>query len=829
MTTPTQTFDLTFEKAINLFFGHNPKYPLWILVALYLRKKGSLRILENPINLNQEDNLIWDWENGADILYAQQFFNNEITSQWCKNEVTSLTIVGDISTDSKLVEIVNAFKKASTAESEVSTLFNPQWEPSFLLNVVSLLLSIDDDWFIQDYKIIVDDIIYRIFAKTQFRGQFVQPRELTSLALSLLCNTSKSFYPDKIYNPCCGIGSYITEGIPFDYHFGEEINPIIAAIARFRLKWFNFDYASVNCIDSSLSELDNYNGLISTPPFEAGKKGCPNFAKIFVNKCLEKKIPGVLVLPASFTFDNKYKNLRESLIKSDALEGVISLPADVFYPYSNLRTVIVVIDPNKVDNKGKIKFVDATPFIDEKTKIISEESIKEAWKEPNMNKVIIDNEIVAKADYSFSVANYLDLNIPVPSGSKIYKLDEIGKFIDDFTLNILEGVPWATLSSFNNVNLIKGYTPQEITVGKTMPHALKLSSDCVLISAAGARGIYLNIDNDTPVYTHRNNVGFIPNSEIILPQYLILELTKSYITKRVSSWNASIFSKNIKELKIVVPSIKEQKVAISEYHDTLINQLGVKVSLLKTRRDEEQRRELETRKHRIGQILNDTLPAFENLYSFIENSKSSMTKDTIIDELFNTSLINELAGIRSGLKKASKLLKSLTDEVTFSKEENIDFCNFIAENSKELKPIKYDVRWLGGVFQENEHPIIRFSENNLKIIFENIFSNAIKYGFTDKSRNDYFISVNFNCQNIDGKPYLQILISNNGSPLPRGMNPEHVFEWGKGQGDGIGGWQMRNIVEHFDGYITFEEMEKNPEGMSVRYVIHIPLIENDNE
>lgn len=829
MTKPTQTFDSTFEKAINLFFGHNPKYPLWILVALYLRKKGTLRIVENPINLKKEDNLIWDWNDGADLSYAQQFFNNEINTQWAKNGIKSLTIVGEVSSDSELIEIVKAFKKASTAESTTSPLFNPQWEPSFLLEVVSLLLSIDDDWFSYDYKTNVDDIIYRIFAKSQFRGQFVQPKELTSLALSLLCRNSNHYYPDKIYNPCCGIGSYITAGIPFDYHFGEEIDPVIAAIAQFRIKWFDLNYASVRCVDSTKSDFENYNGLISTPPFNGGRNGYPNFAEIFIDKCLEKKIPGVLVLPASFTFDNKYKNLREKLINTDSLEGIISLPVDVFYPYTNITTVIVVIDPNKVDNKGKVIFVDATTFIDEKTKVISQESIEEAWKEPNINKVIIDNETVAKAEYSLSVGNYIGLNIPVPNGAKIYKLDDIGRFIEDFTSNILEDVPWATLSSFNNVNLIKGYSPQEIAIGKTMPHALKLVSDCVLISAAGARGIYLTMDNENPVYTHRNNVGFIPNSDIILPQYLILELTKSYIVKRTAGWSPSSFSKNIKELKIIVPSIEEQKNAISKYHDSLINQLGVKVSLLKTRRDEEQRRELETRKHRIGQILNDALPAFENLYSFIENSKSSITKDTIIDELFNTSLIEELSGIRSGLKKASKLLKSLTDEVTFSKEENIDFCNFIAENSKELKPTKYDVRWLGGVFQENEHPIIRFSDNDLKIIFENIFSNAIKYGFTDKSRSDYFISVNFNCQNIDGKPFLQILISNNGSPLANGMNPERVFEWGKGQGNGIGGWQMRNIIEHFDGSITFEEMNKNPEGMTVRYVIHIPLIENPNE
>lgn len=827
MTTPAQTSAAIFEKALDLFFGHNPKYPLWILVALYLRKKGSLRIVENPASLNQEDNLIWGWEEGADLSFAEMCFHDEIVSQWEKDSIKAITIAGDVSSDKELIKIVSEFKQTATTESNNSILFNPQWEPTFLLEVVSLLLSIDDEWFKYDHNTNVDNIIYRIFAKSQFRGEFAQPKELSSLALSLLY--IGGHYPDKIYNPCCGIGSYITEGISFDHHFGEEINPVIASIAQFRLKWFDFTFAKVYCADSATSEFNNYNALISTPPFSTGRKGVPNLAEIFITKCLDKKIPGVLVLPAGFTFDRKYRDIRARLVDCDALEGVIHLPTGVFYPYSSIYTVIVVINPNKVDNKGKVKFVDATPFIDEKTKILSEKSIKEAWENPNVNKAIIDNDVISKTDYSFSVGNYIGLDIPVPAGAHIYELREVGTFIDDFTSHALEDVPWATSSSFNNANILKGYSAQEIASGKTMPRALKLSQDCVLISASEGRGIFLNLDGSTPVYTHRNNVGFIPNTDIILPQYLILELSKSYASKRISLWSPSVFSENIKGLKIVVPSIEEQKAAIAEYHDSLINQLGVEVSQLKTRRDEEQRRELETRKHRIGQILNDALPAFENLYSFIESSNSPMTKETIVDALFNTSLIDELSGIRTGLKKASKLLKSLTDEVSFSKEEDIDFCNFVAENCKELKPTKYDVRWFGGVFQENDNPIIRFSENELKIIFENIFSNAIKYGFTDKERNDYFIAVNYSCVKVEGKPSLQITISNNGSPLAKGMNPERVFEWGKGQGNGIGGWQLRNIVEHFGGSISFEEMDKNPEGMTVRYIIHIPLIETSHE
>ena len=54
-----------------------------------------------------------------------------------------------------------------------------------------------------------------------------------------------------------------------------------------------------------------------------------------------------------------------------------------------------------------------------------------------------------------------------------------------------------------------------------------------------------------------------------------------------------------------------------------------------------------------------------------------------------------------------------------------------------------------------------------------------------------FIAVNFRCVDIESRPYLRIYVSNNGAPLPPGMNPIRVFEWGKGSGTGIGGAQIK--------------------------------------
>lgn len=205
-----------------------------------------------------------------------------------------------------------------------------------------------------------------------------------------------------------------------------------------------------------------------------------------------------------------------------------------------------------------------------------------------------------------------------------------------------------------------------------------------------------------------------------------------------------------------------------------------------------------------------------------------MTRDTEVDALFHSTLFEEMTSIQRGLKKASLLLKSLTEEVKYSEAIDIDFCDFVATCTTELKPTKTNVFWFGEL-KENERPIVHISEQDLKTIFENIFSNAKKYGFTESFREDYFISVNFRCVDLVNRPFLRIHISNNGSPLPKGMNPERVFEWGKGNGHGIGGWQIRNIVEHFGGTVSLEELSNNPEGFTLRYVILLPLVSNSYE
>jgi signal transduction histidine kinase len=99
---------------------------------------------------------------------------------------------------------------------------------------------------------------------------------------------------------------------------------------------------------------------------------------------------------------------------------------------------------------------------------------------------------------------------------------------------------------------------------------------------------------------------------------------------------------------------------------------------------------------------------------------------------------------------------------------------------------------------------------DLDRIVRNITDNAIEHGFTDPERKDYQINIILSI--VPEKDMFQIDFSNNGSPLPKGMDKEKYGLLGEKAGKtgktGQGGYIVKSIVEHYHGdYDVFMEGE----------------------
>ena len=841
-----------FNDAVNNFFSFNPANPYWILLAMYLRKNNELAVVENydgeSINIiaPQADKSYWEIS----------------TSQPWPKERINITIVGTLSGNDRLLEINKAFEKAS--ESNFEEMFKPmtsmsaiyQWEPMFLLSLAEKLLSLDLEWFESNFNLLFDKVVRRIFAKERF-DLYSQPAELTEL-IGKICHIIGT-KAKTVYNPFAGVGSYSL--IPGNYRFiGEEINPLIAAIANLRIISAGVK-GEVNVIDSL--NLTHYDAdiIVSTPPFmlpvndpfiERAFDGRNDAATLLLRKCAKNNICGIIVVPIGISFRNDFtKRVREMLIEHDCVDMVIELPANIFESVG-IATAIYVINPYH-EHKGKIRIINASEckvagII--KPRIDVEEVIG-LIKDENNYAVYVDCKTLADNDYSFSYSRYAQPEVDIPEGYKVVSMNELGEvFVERAPRDVLEG-KFATFSQLANPNKLKIYTPSDFELKDLPPSSIKIEKDCLIISGArGLRASCVQTDGET-LYAPGGYFCFLPNQDIILPQYLVFQIRSDFAQKQVGDRSLSSFRRDeFNHLKVLIPSLDEQKKVIDNYQASLISDLGVQVDNLKTQHFNEYERNMHLRKHALKQIMNEILPASRRIANFISSQDSEFSKDTIIAERSHSTLESYAVKLFRNVEKVNALITALTDDTQYGDPQYIEVDKFIANYQHSKLVDNYDLKFFGhndfiqDVAPEiSDETLVAIHEDSGKVlilpkpitvyidpaslttVFDNIIANAVKHGFTNSSRKDYAIRIDFRNVDVNGKEMVEFVVANNGEKLPSGMTADRMFRWGVGSGTGLGSWQTKNIIEHFGGTIEFTQFDDKPDGFNVEYLFTLPTSE----
>ena len=97
--------------------------------------------------------------------------------------------------------------------------------------------------------------------------------------------------------------------------------------------------------------------------------------------------------------------------------------------------------------------------------------------------------------------------------------------------------------------------------------------------------------------------------------------------------------------------------------------------------------------------------------------------------------------------------------------------------------------------------IVEIAPLDFERLVRNIVENAKVHGFTNPNRIDYIISIVLSV--VPEKNMFQIDISNNGIPLPAGMDKNRFGLLGEKAGvtgrTGRGGYVVKSIVEHYHG------------------------------
>lgn len=286
-------------------------------------------------------------------------------------------------------------------------------------------------------------------------GQFYTPNQVVRLLVQLM----KPEAGMSIYDPTVGSGGMLIQAHQYIEEqgqnaddlelFGQENDPTVVAICKMNIILHNITKYTIeygDTLDEPLNEKDGqliqFDRVIANPPFsqnynratmqyparfsygfapETGKKGDLMFVQHMLASC-KRSGKVVVVMPHGVLFrGGKEKEIRENMLKADVLEGIISLPPQLFYG-TGIPACIMVFNKNKPDAlKNKVFIINADKDYAEgkKQNTLRPEDIEKIdfvftnkIEEANYAK-LVDLDTIEKNDFTLNIRRYVD-NTPLP-------------------------------------------------------------------------------------------------------------------------------------------------------------------------------------------------------------------------------------------------------------------------------------------------------------------------------------------------------------------------------------------------------------------------------
>jgi type I restriction enzyme M protein len=304
-------------------------------------------------------------------------------------------------------------------------------------------------------------------------GQFYTPNQVVRLLVQLI----KPKAGMSIYDPTAGSGGMLIQSQQYVQEqgqdaadlelFGQENDPTVVAICKMNIilhniTRYNIEYGDT--LEEPLNEKDGrltqFDRVIANPPFsqnynratmkhaerfqygftpETGKKADLMFVQHMLASC-KRSGKVVVVMPHGVLFrGGKEKEIREGMLRADVLEGIISLPPQLFYG-TGIPACVMVFDKSKPDHlKNKVFIINADkdyaegkkqntlrPEDIEKIDYVFEHKLEEAGYSR-----LVDVQTIADNDFTLNIRRYVD-NTPPPEP-------------EDVTAHLLGGVPVAEI------------------------------------------------------------------------------------------------------------------------------------------------------------------------------------------------------------------------------------------------------------------------------------------------------------------------------------------------------------------------------------------------
>lgn len=310
------------------------------------------------------------------------------------------------------------------------------------------------------------------------KGQFYTPSEVSRIMAKIIGIGQSEQNVISIYDMACGSGSLLLKAASEAkqnkkvYLYGQEKDTNTAGLCVMNMFLHGNETAIIK-VDNTLTKpqflengrLKTFDYCVANPPFSVKKwntdmeetydrftgfgmppEGCADYA--FLLHMLKSMDPdhgrAAIILPHGVLFrGGQEEQIRTKLIRKGYIEGIIGLPANLFYG-TGIPACIIVLDKKNASNRKNIFIIDASKnYIKDGNKNkLREEDIKKIVDTYN-NKIIeskysdnVSIEKIASEQYNLNIPRYVDAS-----------LDEMKP---DLKAHLLGGIPKSNIDFYNN-------------------------------------------------------------------------------------------------------------------------------------------------------------------------------------------------------------------------------------------------------------------------------------------------------------------------------------------------------------------------------------------
>ncbi|MCT7469299.1 type I restriction-modification system subunit M [Aliarcobacter cryaerophilus] len=437
--------------------------------------------------------------------------------------------------------------------------------------------------------------LIRKFKENAEAGDHYTPREVIELCMKMLFMGKSDEIKTKgkvisIADFCCGTGGMLSVGQKYILEqnkdakvelYGQEINDESYAICKADMLIKGQDTNNIvfgNTLTDDGHKGKHYRYLISNPPFGVQWKkeqsyvttehttygfsgrfgaGVPRVSDgslLFLQNMISKMVDDesgsriAIIFNGSplFTGDagGGESNIRKWIIESDMLEGIISLPTDLFYNTGISTYIWVLTNKKEEKRKGKIELVNASDFSKpmrkslgskrkfiDKTQIDEIEKIYQSFQESKYSK-IFDNSDFGYTKITIERPKNLEELKDDEKFESLDKKDEIAKILQKIED---EKIEFNSRNEFvkylkiklkpTEINLLIAKDTESIPLKKDIKEYFKEEVKPHFVSAWMDESTFENIGYEIPFTRHFYEYKKLDNFEDIMMEIRELELS----------------------------------------------------------------------------------------------------------------------------------------------------------------------------------------------------------------------------------------------------------------------------------------------------------------